>query len=401
MKFKYLARNPKGETQSGTVDAPDQSAALKALQEHDLIIIKIKALEKISVLSKRLKILERVKRKEIFVFFRELSILVGTDIPLVQSLRVLGQQISNPYFKDIISEVANDVDGGTSFSKALSKYPKAFSTFSVNLIKSGEVAGRLQECLDYLADYLEKEYYLISKIRGAMAYPAFILGAFLIVGIIVMVMVIPQLTSVLQEAGQELPWSTKIVIATSDLVRNWGWVVVLILIVVIFVIWRYNKTKEGKLVIDGIKLKLPIFGKILQKTYLARLSDNLSALVKGGVSIIQALNVSGQVIGNAVLQKIIWQARDEVRVGRSISAALERHKEIPPLFYQMIKTGEKTGKLDVILSKLSSFYNREVDNVVGSLSQLIEPILIVCLGIGVCILVFSVFMPIYNLAGAL
>lgn len=401
MRFNYLARSPKGETQSGTVEAPNQSAALKALQEHDLIVIRIKALEEISLLSRRMKIFERIRRKEVFIFFRELSILVGTDIPLVESLRVLGQQIGNHYFKEIISEVANDVDGGTSFSKALSKYPKAFSTFSVNLIKSGEVAGRLQECLNYLADYLEKEYYLISKIRGAMAYPAFILGAFLIVGIIVIVMVIPQLTSVLLEAGQELPWSTKIVIATSEFVRSWGWVVLLILIVVIFVIWRYNKTKQGKLVIDGVKLKLPVFGKILQKTYLARLSDNLSALVKGGVSIIQALNVSGQVIGNAVLQRIIWQARDEVKMGRSISAALERHEEIPPLFHQMIKTGEKTGKLDVILSKLSSFYNREVDNVVSGLSQLIEPILIVCLGIGVCILVFSVFMPIYNLAGGL
>ena len=309
MKFNYLVRNPKGETQSGTIEAPNQPIALKTLQDRNLIVIRLKAAERMSLLSRRLKIFEGVKRKEVFVFFRELSILVGSNIPLVQSLKALAQQIGSPYFKEVILDVANDVDGGMAFSKALSKYPKIFSTFSINLIKSGEVAGRLQECLNYLADYLEKEYYLISKIRGAMAYPAFILGAFLIVGVVVMVMVIPQLTSILIEAGQELPWSTKIVIAVSGFIRKFGWLLLLILVVIGLFTWRYNKTKEGKLIIDGIKLKLPIFGKVLQKTYLARLSDNLSALVKGGVSIIQALNISGQVVGNAVLQEIIWQVQ--------------------------------------------------------------------------------------------
>ncbi len=390
MKFNYLVRNPKGETQSGTIEAPNQSIALKTLQSRNLIVIRLKAAERMSLLSRKLKIFERVKRKEVFVFFRELSILVGSNVPLVQSLKALAQQIESPYFREIILGIANDVDGGMAFSKALSKYPKIFSPFSINLIKSGEVAGQLQECLDYLANYLEKEYYLISRIRGAMAYPAFILGAFLVIGVVVMVMVIPQLTSILIEAGQELPLSTKIVIAVSELVRKFGWLVLLILVMIGLAVWRYNKTKQGKLIIDGIKLKLPIFGKILQKTYLARLSDNLNALVKGGVSIIQALNISGQVVGNVVIQRIIWQARDEVRMGHTISSTLEKHKEFPPLFYQMVKTGEKTGQLDVILAKLSSFYNKEVDNVVGSLTQLIEPILIVCLGAGVAVLVFAV-----------
>lgn len=400
MKFNYLVRNTKGETQSGNIEAPNESVALKNLQSRNLIVIRLKAAEDAALLGRRLKIFERVKRREIFVFFRELSVLAGANIPLVQSLKALSQQIENPYFKEIISAVANDVEGGTSFSKALSKYPKIFSAFSINLIKSGEIAGLLQECLDYLADYLEKEYYLIAKIRSAMAYPAFILGAFLIIGVVVMVMVIPQLTAILVEAGQELPLSTRIVIATSEFIRGWGWLLLAILIVAIFAAWRYNKTEKGKMFIDGIKLKLPVFGKILQKTYLARLADNLSALVKGGVSIIEALNISGQVVGNAVIRNIMWQARDGVKMGRSISSTLEKHKEFPPLFYQMIKTGEKTGQLDIILSKLSSFYNKEVDNVVNSLSSLIEPVLIILLGIGVSILVFAVFIPIYNLAGA-
>lgn len=401
MKFNYLARLPQGETQKGTIEASNQSIALKTLQSRNLIVIRLESAEGFSLLGKRLKIFERVKRKEIFIFFRELAILVEADVPLVQSLKALSQQMENLHFKEIIFGAANDVDGGAAFSKALSKYPKVFSAFSINLIKSGEITGRLQECLSYLADYLEKEYYLISRVRGAMTYPAFILGAFIIVGILVLVMVIPQLTSVLTEAGQELPLSTKIVIATSEFVRSWGWVLLLIFVGLGVVFQRYKKTKEGKILWDKVKLKLPIFGKILQKTYLARLSDNLSALVKGGVSIIQALNISGQVIGNAVFQEIIWQARDEVKVGHSISSSLEKHKEIPPLFYQMVKTGEKTGKLDAILGKLSIFYSKEVENVVNNLSQLIEPLLLVGLGVGVAILVFSVFMPIYNLAGGI
>jgi type II secretory pathway component PulF len=399
MKFNYLTRTPEGETQRGTIEASSRQAALQTLQNRRLIVVKLQSIEEVSLLSKRLKIFERIKRKEVFVFFRELSILVGADVPLVQSLKTLSQRMENPYFKEIVFEVANDVDGGAAFSKALSGYPKVFSNFSINLIKSGEIAGRLQECLNYLADYLEKEYYLISKVRGAMTYPIFILGAFLSVGVLVLVMVIPQLTAILTEAGQELPWSTRLVIATSEFVRSWGWSIFLLLVVAGVFFWRYKKTDRGKAVWDKAKLRIPVFGKILQKTYLARLADNLSALIKGGVSIIQALNVSGEVIGNTIFQQIIWQARDEVRVGRSMSSSLEKHKEFPPLFSQMVKTGERTGKLETILEKLSTFYNKEVSNVVDNLSQLIEPVLLIFLGIGVAVLVFSVFMPIYNLAG--
>jgi type IV pilus assembly protein PilC len=401
MKFNYLARNPKGETQTGTVEATNQSVALKTLQSRDLIVIKLKTAKKMPLLSKRIKIFERVKRKEIFVFFRQLAILVDADVPLVQSLRALAQQIESFHFKEIIFEVANDVDGGMAFSKALTKHPKVFSAFSLNLIKSGEIAGRLQECLNYLADYLEREYYLISKVRGAMIYPVFILAALLLVGILVIVMVIPQLTSILIETGQELPLPTKIVIALSNFVITWGWLLLLISVAMGLFLWQYLKTKQGKILWDKLMLKLPVFGKILQETYLARLADNLSALVKGGVPIIQALDVSGQVIGNAVFRGIILQARDEVKMGRTISSAFEEHGEFSSLFCQMIKTGEKTGKLESILGKLSVFYNKKVENMVNNLSQLIEPILIICLGVGVALLIFAVFMPIYNLAGGL
>ncbi len=374
---------------------------MEILQGQGLVITKLQSFGEVSLFAKNIKIFQRIKRKDIFVFFRQLAILVDADVSLVQSLRILGEQTENPRFREVILGLANEVDSGSSFSKALSSHSDVFSSFAVNLIKTGEVSGRLKETLEYLSLHLEKEYYLISKVRGAMAYPAFILGAFLIAAILIMVMVIPSLTSVLEEAGQDLPLSTRIIIFFSNLLRNFGWLIALIFIGLFIFIWKYNKTKDGKAQIDAIKLKIPILGKILEKTYLSRLADNLSVLIRGGVSIVQSLSISGEVVGNAVYQKIIFQAKNDVRIGKSISSAFEQYEEIPPLFNQMIKTGERTGKLESVLEKLSVFYNREVENIVDNLSKIIEPLLLVILGIGVGILIFSVFIPIYNLAGGL
>jgi len=401
MKFNYIVKNNRGESQTGMIDAFNKPVALKTLQDRGLVVVELQSIKKVPIFFKKIKFFEKVKRKDIFIFFRQLAILVDANVPLVQSLRSMSKQIESEYFKEIVSSIANDIDGGMAFSNAISKYPKVFSIFSINLIKTGEVSGQLQESLIYLADHLENEYYLISKVRGAMSYPIFILGVFLLVGVLVLVMVIPQLTSILTEAGQELPWSTKLVIFTSNFIISYGWILFLLGIAAGFGFWHYKDTEKGRIVWDTIKLKIPIFGKILQKTYLARVSDSLSALTKGGVSVIQSLDVSGQVVGNSVFQAILFRARDEIKMGRSISSTLEEHEEFPPLFCQMIKTGEQTGKIDVILGKLSIFYKKEVQNVVDNLSQLIEPILLIFLGIGVSILVFSVFMPIYNLAGVM
>lgn len=401
MIFSYLARNRQGELQTGRIEAANETVALNILQTRHLIVVKIRGEQEAPILSKKIKIFSRVKRKELFIFFRQLSILIEANVPLVQSLKSLAEQIENRALSEIIFEVANDVDAGALFSKALAKHPKVFSTFTINLIKAGEVAGRLQESLIYLADHLEREYYLISKVRGAMFYPAFILITFLGVGILIMVMVMPNLSQILLDSGQTLPLPTLALIATSNFIIGWGWLLLILAVFIAGFIWQYLKTKQGRAQWDALKLKLPIFGKILQKTYLARFADNMDALIKGGVPILQALNISGQVVGNTVFEEIIFEARDEVKMGKNISSSLEKHKEFPPLFYQMMKTGEATGKLDVILAKLSGFYNKEVENVVNNLTQLLEPLLILLLGVGVTIMVFAVYMPIYNLAGAI
>lgn len=401
MKYHYLARTDKGEIQTGTIEARDKTAALETLQAHNLIAVNLKSEKKMPLLTKRIKFFERVKGKDVFVFFRELSILVDADVPLVQSLKTLSQQAGNVYFKEILFEVASGVEGGMSFSDALGKYPKVFSGFCVNLIKSAEVSGRLSEALLYLADSLEKNYYLLSKVRGAMIYPAFILFAFTAIGAIMMVTVVPQMKNILEEAGQELPAVTKFILNLSDFIKSKGWILLIVLAGLAYLIYRLLKTEKGRWFWHKVSLKLPIFGKILKQTYLAQFSDSLSALIRGGVPIVQALSVAAGVVSNVIFREIITEAKEKVKSGRNISPILEEHSEFPPLFTQMMKTGEQTGKMDVILDKLAVFYNKEVDNIVNNLSKLIEPLLILVLGGAVVVLVVAILLPMYNIVGSM
>lgn len=402
MQFNYSAKTKQGEMQSGVVEALNRQNAIETLQARDLIILALNPISNQPVFARQIKFLQRVKSKELVAFSRQLSILFAAQVPLLPSLKALVRQTTNPYFRDVLFEVANDVEGGATFSKALARHPKVFSTFTVNMVKSGETSGNLENSLSYLADYLEKQFYLVSRVRGAMTYPAFILCGFLIVAVVMMIVVVPQLTSFLKETGQELPLVTRIIIALSNFLRRLWWLFALAIAGGAGGIWyQIKKSAAARARWDEMKLKLPIFGKIFQKIYLTRLAENLSTLIQGGLSILQALQVSSEVVGNTVFQKIILQAKEEVRVGTNLSTSLSRHKEIPPLVTQMIATGEQTGSIDFILKKMAQFYSREVDATVDTISQLIEPILIVFIGAGVAILVAAILMPIYNIAGGM
>ena len=402
MQFNYSAKTKQGEMQSGVVEALNREGAVDALQTRELIILALNPVSNQPVFARQIKFFQKVKSKELVAFSRQLSILFAAQVPLLASLETLVRQTPNPYFRDILFEVANDVEGGATFSKALARHPKVFSTFIVNMVKSGETSGSLENSLSYLADYLEKQFYLVSRVRGAMTYPAFILCGFLIVATVMMIVVVPQLTSFLKETGQELPLATRVIIALSNFLRSFWWLFALVIFGGVGWIWyQILKSAAARSRWDEIKLKLPIFGKIFQKIYLTRLAENLSTLIQGGLSILQALQVSSEVVGNTVFQKIILQAKEEVRVGTNLSTSFSRHKEIPPLVTQMIATGEQTGSIDFILKKMAQFYSKEVDATVDTLSQLIEPILITVIGAGVAVLVAAILMPIYNIAGGM
>jgi len=300
-------------------------------------------------------------------------------------------------------EVSSDVEGGAVLSKALSRHSKVFSNFFVNMVKAGEASGGMESSLNYLADYLEKQQDLNSKIRSALTYPAFIVGAFFVIAVLMMVLVVPKLIGFVKESGQDLPWMTKIVMWLSEFLVNWWWLLLLFLLGVIFYFfYALKQSTAARQQWDTIKLRLPLFGKqIFQKICVTRIADNLSTLIQGGLSIMQALQVTGEVVGNSVYQKIIEEAKDDVRAGNTLSSSFAKHKEIPGMVTQMIATGEQTGSMDIILKKLGQFYNKEIDATVGTISQLIEPIMILLIGGAVAVLVSAILMPIYNIANTM
>lgn len=403
MIFNYTARTKQGEMQTGVVEAANQASAIKTLQSRGLVLLDLQSGENRSFFSMNLKIFQRVKMKDLTNFSRQLATLVSAQVPLLSSLRSVSSQTENEYFREVIFEVGSDVEGGTVFSKALSRHPKVFSDFFVNMVKAGEASGGMEASLNYLADYLEKQYYLNSKVRGALTYPAFIVGVFILIAALVMILVVPKLTNFLSESGQELPFITKMIIALSGFLINWWWALLLVLVGGAFYLHSLIKSSPAaRERWDEMKIKLPVFGKqVFQKIYITRLADNLSTLIQGGLSILQALQVTSEVVGNTVYQKIIVEAKEEVRVGATLSSSFAKHKEIPAMVTQMISTGEQTGSLDTILKKLGQFYNKEVDNTVATISQLIEPLLILMIGGAVAILVASILMPIYNIANSM
>ncbi len=399
--YNYQARTKTGELRTGTVEAPSREAAINLLLKNDLFIVSVESAALLPIFSRKIKFLERVKSKEIVVFSRQLASLMEARVPLLESLNSLLKQSSNRLLKETILKISEDVEGGTNLSQALAKHPKVFSNFYINMVRAGEVSGNLEKSLSHLADHLEKEYYLISEIKGALSYPVFILSVFIAAGIVVMTVVIPQLTGVLLEAGQDIPFSTKIIIAMSEFLKGYWWSIPIILGVALVLFFRAKKTKKGSRFIDKLILKLPVFGKLLKQTYLTRFADNLSTLIKGGLPITKALKITADVVGNTVYKDLFYQVAKEVRGGASISSVLSRSKEIPPMVTQMVSVGEKTGQLDKILKNISSFYSKEVERIVANLSRLIEPFLILILGGAVAVLVASVLLPIYNLAGGL
>lgn len=401
MKFNYQVRTKKGEVQSGIVEAPSKEAALTLLQRHGFYVTLLEPAEKRPFYAKRIKFFENVSSKDVVIFSRQLAIMFSSRVPLTESLETLSKQETNINFKEKILKIAEDVEGGSSLSRALSRYPKIFSPFFVSMIKSGEVSGKLPESLTYLANHLERELNLRSRMLGAIIYPGFILSMFFLVGAVMIFFIIPPLAQVLQENVENLPVITKVTLAIAAFLKGEGWILILLFTVLFFFFLRYLKTREGKKLFDRISLKIPLVGNLFKKIYIARFAENLSTLIAGGLPIAQALEITGDVVGNTVYRGIIFSARDDVRKGEAISAVLARYPEyIPPLVTQMASVGERTGRLDDSLMNVVKFYQEEVNRALDSMISILEPVLIIFLGLMVGGLVISVFMPLYRFMGS-
>jgi len=398
--FKYKVLDEDKKAISGLVDAPNESMASEILADKGLFILSLQK-ESESSANNLLNYFNKVKPKDLVIFSRQFSVLISANVAIVQSLKILIEQTTNIKLKIVVSTIADDVDGGAKLSEALGKYPEHFSNFYTSVIRSGETSGKLDEVLDYLADEMEKDYDMASKIKGAMIYPAFILCGMTAVGILMMVYVMPKLTDVMVETNAELPISTKILIATSHFLINYWWILILILIGGFFAARYFLKTEKGREIYSYIKLHAPVFGNLFQKIYLVRFTRSMHTLIVGGVTIVESLKISAEVVDNDTYRKLIEETAKEVEDGSPLSVVFLSSPEIPRMVSQMLSVGEKTGRLDVILDKITDFYGREINNIVANLMVLMEPIIMVVMGIGVGIMVAAVIMPMYSMANAM
>lgn len=399
--YEYKAKNMDGQSVTGVVEAPSENVATDVLKEKALIVLSISERKQFTLFQSSLGFLRRVPQRDIALFARQLAVMISATVPIVQSLRILVKQTSNINFKIIISEVADEVDGGAKLSQTLARYPTVFSDFFIHMIRSGETTGKLDETLNYLADQQEKDYDLTSKIKGSMTYPVFILSGLVIVGVMMMIFVIPQLTSVLKEGGATLPLSTRLLIGTSNFLKNDWWVLVILVVGAVIGARFIMGTPWGKNKIDRVKMRLPIFGNIFQRIYLVRFSRSLSTLIVSGITLTRSLEIVADVIGNSVYRELTLKTIKEIEDGNSISSVFAQSKDIPPMLSQMMSVGEQTGKLDFVLDRLANFYARELENSVTNLVSLIEPLILVVMGVAVAMLVVSILLPLYNLSSAI
>lgn len=401
MLFNYKVVTKEGIEKKGQIEAASSDIAVSTLQRREYVVISVIPEDKKGFLESNIPFFDRVKMKDIVLMSKQAATLFEAQVSAVKTFELLGQNADSKGIQTALSQVTEDIRGGTSISGAMAKQPKVFSNFYVNMVRAGEESGKLTQTFTFLAEYLERNYALTSKTRNALVYPAFIILTFISVMTLMLIKVIPQMASIIEESGQEIPFYTKITLGISDFFVNYGLFLLILVVVAGFFIWRSLSTNAGRGRFDVLKINLPGFGKLYRKIYLARISDNINTMLSSGIPVVRTLEISGDVVGNTVFKNILDDAVEEVKGGNSISNAFEKHEEIPAIMVQMIRVGEETGSIGKILKTLATFYNKEVSNTVDTLIGLIEPAMIVLLGIGVGGLLMSVMIPIYNVAGGI
>jgi len=397
--FAYRVTAPDGSIQAGMVQSANRETASEALTERGYQILLLE--EKAETIDRAGKgIFNRVTEKDLVVVSRTLSVMVSASVPIVDAIRNIARQSQNPRLRGVMANVADEIEGGARFSDALENHAAVFGDFYINMVRSGETSGQLTEVLEYLADQLEKDYDLNAKIKGAMIYPAFIMTGLLAVAFIMMTFVVPKLTQILQESNVPLPLSTRILIAVSGAFAGYWWLILICISLAIFGVRVWVKTPGGRYAWDTLKMRIPIFGGLFQRIYVVRFARSLATLSKGGVDMVSALEIVSGVMANARWKLLVFETIREVNDGNSIVTAMQREKFVPVMMTQMLGVGEETGRLQDVLQRLASFFSREIDNLVANMVSLIEPAVMVLLGIGVGVMVSAILLPLYNLSSA-
>lgn len=400
MLFNYKAVTNVGEKKDGKIDAATKDLAIGVLQRKGLIVVSVeeegehKSLLKISFGDK-------VPMKEIVIMSRQIATLFEAQVSALKAFTLLAGNTENVKLANILTRVTDDLQSGLSIADSLAKHPEVFSDFYVNMVRAGEETGKLMDVFTYLADYLDRQYRLTTKTKNALIYPAFVVSIFILVMSLMFVFIIPKLSDIIKESGQDIPFYTKIVMWLSDVLLHYGIFILLGIIIGIVYLYKLTRTDNGKTYLDKMKITIPIFKTVFRKLYLSRMADNLDTMLSSGIPIVRAIDITSAVVGNSVYQNILKETSEAVKAGSLLSDALAKHPEIPQMMSQMIKVGEETGALGKILKTVGRFYSREAEEAVDTLVTLIEPIMIVVLGLGVGTLLASVLMPIYNIAGGI
>jgi type IV pilus assembly protein PilC len=393
-QFEWKGRRRTGETIEGAMAADNKDAVVAALRRQQIIATRIKEKGKEIALP---KFGGGVKTKELAIFTRQFSVMIDAGLPVVQCLEILGSQQSNKAFQRVLFEIREDVEAGSSLHEAFKKHPKVFNDLYCNLVAAGEAGGILDTILQRLSVYIEKAVKLRSAIKSAMIYPVVVVTVAILVVMVIMWKVVPTFANLFEGLGAQLPLPTRIVIAISNFLGRWAWLVIILVIAVAVTIRLYYRTPGGRYTIDKILLKVPVFGIVLKKIAVARFCRTLATLVSSGVPILEGLDITARTSGNAIVEEAIMKTRKAVEEGKTLTQPLEESKIFPGMVTQMINVGESTGALDAMLGKIADFYEDEVDEAVGNLMSMLEPVIIVFLGITIGGIVIAMYMPMFSL----
>jgi type IV pilus assembly protein PilC len=392
--FTYTARAFNGDLRTATIDASSRDDVIAQLRKQRLSVVKIDqdATKKIGRGS--------IKTRDVVIFTRQFSTMINSGLPLVQALTILAEQTDNKALAEVTRKVVFDVESGNTVADALSKHPRAFTNLYVNMVAAGEAGGILDTILLRLATFLEKNDALVRKVKGAMIYPAVIMSVAAIAVVTLLIFVIPVFAGMFASAGQALPLPTRIVIGASGFLRRYWWIMGAVAITGGYMLKKYYATPPGKLAIDRLMLRMPVLGDVLRKSAVSRFTRTLGTLISSGVSILEGLEITAKTAGNRVIQDAIMQSRSSIAGGDTIAQPLQKSKVFPPMVISMIAVGEQTGGLDEMLSKIADFYDEEVDAAVSNLLSLLEPIMIVFLGVVVGGMVVAMYLPIFDMVNA-
>ncbi|HEY6021514.1 MAG TPA: type II secretion system F family protein, partial [Candidatus Paceibacterota bacterium] len=382
MEFKYEALDQQGKPVGGTLNANSQDAAIDILQRKGLTLTKISLSGQKSIWDfGNITLFGGASSRDLVLLSRQIATMFEAQVSALRVFRLLAEQAEKPFLRQVLTQVSDDLQSGSSISAALARHPKVFSDFYVNMVKSGEESGKLDQVFTFMADYIDRSYELTSKARNALIYPAFIMITFIGVMVLMLTVIIPKIGSILQDSGGTLPPLTRIVLGFSAFLTDYGIFILVALIVAGFFIFRYSQTPAGKVGLSRFRLAIPYIGPLYQKLFLSRIADNMNVMLSSGISVVRALEITGAVVEDSTYQGILTDVTNAVKAGSPMSQSMARYSphDVPPIFVQMLQIGEETGEMANLLSRLAKFYNREVNAAVDTLVALIEPVMIVLL----------------------